>query len=69
MAASSTIKISDFETRDLVKTAQELGSIFAERAAAADDDKFVADNFALLKTLWPGGSRRAPRARRGWGGR
>lgn len=36
--------------RSAVEIARALGPVFAERAAAVDDDKFVADNFALLKT-------------------
>lgn len=36
--------------RSAVEIARELAPVFAERAAAVDEDKFVADNFALLKT-------------------
>ena len=36
--------------RSAVEIARELAPVFAERAAAVDDDKFVADNLALLKT-------------------
>jgi len=35
--------------RSTVEIARELAPVFAERAAAVDEDKFVADNFALLK--------------------
>jgi alkylation response protein AidB-like acyl-CoA dehydrogenase len=43
-----------YDTRDLahpVEIARDLGPIFARSAAeAADEDRFVADNFAMLKT-------------------
>ncbi len=51
MSAMEAINTSTAERRTVPDIARELGAIFAERAnAATDEDKFVADNFALLKT-------------------
>jgi alkylation response protein AidB-like acyl-CoA dehydrogenase len=46
-----TLKAAAREPRKAVDVARELGPIFGDRAkATSDEDKYVADNFALLKT-------------------
>ena len=50
MSAPSAQTAAVSEPRSAVEIARELAPVFAERAAAVDDDRFVADNFALLKT-------------------
>jgi alkylation response protein AidB-like acyl-CoA dehydrogenase len=50
MSAAAAPKIDDNEHRSAVEIARELGPVFARRASeAADEDRFVADNFATLK--------------------
>jgi alkylation response protein AidB-like acyl-CoA dehydrogenase len=52
MSALQEIDISTARPRTVVDIAQELGPVFAQRASeAADEDKFVADNFASLKSF------------------
>ncbi len=51
MSATSAMKATDSASRRATEIAAELGPIFAERAnAATDEDKYVADNIALLKS-------------------
>ena len=51
MSATSAMKATGSEPRRAADIAAELGPIFAERAnAAIDEDKYVADNIALLKS-------------------
>jgi alkylation response protein AidB-like acyl-CoA dehydrogenase len=50
MNATPALKAAATGPRDAVEIARELGPQFAERAAATDDDRYVAENFALLKT-------------------
>jgi alkylation response protein AidB-like acyl-CoA dehydrogenase len=50
MSAAAAPKISNDERKSAVEIARELGPVFARRASeAADEDRFVADNFATLK--------------------
>jgi indole-3-acetate monooxygenase len=50
MSAAVAPKISTKEPMRPVEIARELGPLFARRASeAADEDRFVADNFATLK--------------------
>jgi alkylation response protein AidB-like acyl-CoA dehydrogenase len=50
MNATTAIKTQAAEQRTLLEIARELGEVFAERAnGTADEDTFVADNFAELK--------------------
>ena len=50
MNATPALKTAATGPRDAVEIARELGPQLAERAAATDEDKYVADNFAGLKT-------------------
>jgi alkylation response protein AidB-like acyl-CoA dehydrogenase len=51
MSAIPALKAATTASRDAIEIARELGPILAERAStAADEDKYVADNIALLKT-------------------
>ena len=51
MSAIEAINISSAKRRTVTDIARELGAIFAERAnASTNEDNFVADNFALLKS-------------------
>jgi alkylation response protein AidB-like acyl-CoA dehydrogenase len=50
MNAIAAIKPDTAERRTVVDIARELGPIFAQRAQASDEDKFVAENYALLKS-------------------
>lgn len=51
MNTITPINATTAKARPVADVAKELGPIFARRAAEADDqDKFVADNFALLKS-------------------
>lgn len=51
MNANAAIKIDASARRTAVDIARELGPVFATRAnEATDEDNFVADNFALLKS-------------------
>src|SRR5262245_51560403 len=51
MSATSAMKATGSPPRGAAEIAAELGPIFAERAnAATDEDKYVADNIALLKS-------------------
>jgi alkylation response protein AidB-like acyl-CoA dehydrogenase len=51
MNTITPINTATAEARTAVDIARELGPIFARRAAeTADEDQFVADNFALLKS-------------------
>jgi alkylation response protein AidB-like acyl-CoA dehydrogenase len=51
MSATSALKTTGSASRRAAEVASELGPIFAERAnAVSDEDKYVADNIALLKT-------------------
>jgi indole-3-acetate monooxygenase len=51
MNTITPIDTASAEARTAVDVARELGPIFARRAAeTADEDQFVADNFALLKS-------------------
>ncbi len=51
MSATSALKAPTAAARGAVEIARELGSVLADRAnAATDEDKYVADNIALLKT-------------------
>jgi alkylation response protein AidB-like acyl-CoA dehydrogenase len=51
MSATSALKTTGSASRHAAEVASELGPIFAERAnATTDEDKYVADNIALLKT-------------------
>ena len=50
MNATSALKTAASAPRNAVDIARELGPQFAERADTTDDDKYVADNFAVLKT-------------------
>ena len=51
MSALQEIDIATARPRTVVDIARELGPVFAQRASeAADEDKFVADNFASLKS-------------------
>ena len=50
MSAAAAHKIDVSKPRSAVEIARELGPLFARRATeAADEDRFVADNFATLK--------------------
>jgi alkylation response protein AidB-like acyl-CoA dehydrogenase len=50
MSAATAPKIESRQPRSAVEIARELGPLFARRSAeAADEDRFVADNFATLK--------------------
>jgi alkylation response protein AidB-like acyl-CoA dehydrogenase len=50
MSTVKNVKIDTAQRRPLIDTARELGEVFAKRAEeTADEDRFVADNFALLK--------------------
>jgi alkylation response protein AidB-like acyl-CoA dehydrogenase len=51
MNANAAIKTNPADTRTVVDIARDLGAIFAKRAGeSADEDKFVADNFAMLRS-------------------
>jgi alkylation response protein AidB-like acyl-CoA dehydrogenase len=51
MSATSALKATGSAPRRAAEIAAELGPIFAERAnTATDEDKYVADNIALLKS-------------------
>jgi alkylation response protein AidB-like acyl-CoA dehydrogenase len=51
MSATPALKVTGSASRRVTEIASELGPIFAERAnTAADEDKYVADNIALLKS-------------------
>jgi alkylation response protein AidB-like acyl-CoA dehydrogenase len=50
MSAASALNTIASGRGDAAQIARELGPRFAERAAATDDDQYVADNFAQLKT-------------------
>jgi alkylation response protein AidB-like acyl-CoA dehydrogenase len=51
MSATSALKVTGSAPRRAADIASELGPIFAERAnTATDEDKYVADNIALLKS-------------------
>ena len=51
MSASAAIDARVAEMRTAVDVARELGPIFARRASeTTDEDRFVDDNFALLKS-------------------
>lgn len=51
MSNTSALKVTTAAPRSPAEIARELGPVFAERAnAATDEDKYVADNVALLKT-------------------
>jgi alkylation response protein AidB-like acyl-CoA dehydrogenase len=51
MSATSAIKITAAAARSAAEIARELGPVLASRAEArADEDVYVADNIALLKT-------------------
>jgi alkylation response protein AidB-like acyl-CoA dehydrogenase len=50
MSTAAAFKSDSTPTRTAAEIARELGPLFARRAAeAADEDRFVADNFATLK--------------------
>jgi alkylation response protein AidB-like acyl-CoA dehydrogenase len=50
MSTAAALRSDSHQRRSAVEIARELGPIFARRAAeAADEDRFVADNFATLK--------------------
>lgn len=50
MSAAAALNIGSNEPRSAVEIARGLGPLFARRASeAADEDRFVADNFATLK--------------------
>ena len=50
MSTAAALKIDNDQSRSAVAIARELGPVFARRAGeAADEDRFVADNFASLK--------------------
>jgi alkylation response protein AidB-like acyl-CoA dehydrogenase len=49
--AIPALKAEQADRRSPVETARELGPVFARRASeTTDEDRFVADNFAMLKT-------------------
>ncbi|AMJ62072.1 acyl-CoA dehydrogenase family protein [Bosea sp. PAMC 26642] len=51
MSTSAALNMKTQDRRSVAEIATELGAIFAGRAEqAVDEDSFVADNFALLKT-------------------
>ena len=51
MNANVAIKTDPQDTRSVVDIARDLGLVFAKRAnESTDEDKFVADNFAMLKS-------------------
>jgi alkylation response protein AidB-like acyl-CoA dehydrogenase len=51
MSAAVASKIVRDQPRSAIEIARELGPVFARRAReAADEDRFVVDNFAMLKT-------------------
>jgi alkylation response protein AidB-like acyl-CoA dehydrogenase len=51
MSATPALKVTGSASRRATEIASELGPIFAERAnTATDEDKYVADNIALLKS-------------------
>jgi len=51
MNAIAAINMLPVAPRAAADIARELGAVFAQRAnETTDEDKFVADNFALLKT-------------------
>ena len=49
MSVIEAINTKSAERRSASELARDLGFIFEQRAMEADEDKFVADNFALLK--------------------
>ena len=49
MSTLATIQTDVTKRRSETDIARELGAIFEQRDEAADEDKFVAENFALLK--------------------
>jgi alkylation response protein AidB-like acyl-CoA dehydrogenase len=49
MSVIEAINTKSAERRSASELARDLGIIFEQRAMEADEDKFVADNFALLK--------------------
>src|SRR5262245_13784659 len=49
MSAMTAIKTETASPRTVIDIAHELGPDFARAAESADEDKFVADNFAALK--------------------
>jgi alkylation response protein AidB-like acyl-CoA dehydrogenase len=49
MSVAIAPRPSSKETRRPVEIAHELGPVFSRRAETADEDRFVADNFASLK--------------------
>ncbi len=51
MSTATALKIDSNQRRSAAEIARELGPVFARRAGeAADEDRFVADNFASLKS-------------------
>ena len=55
MNTITPIDTATAQARTAADVARELGPIFAQRAAeTTDEDQFVADNFALLKSSGPG---------------
>jgi len=51
MSIAAAIKSDSHDRKSAVEIARELGPIFARRAAeTADEDRFVAENFAMLKS-------------------
>ena len=49
MSVIEAINTKSAERRSVSDIARDLGLIFEQRAMEADEDKFVGDNFALLK--------------------
>src|ERR1700709_1464157 len=49
MSVIEAINTKSAERRSASELARDLGIIFEQRAMEADEDKFVADNFAVLK--------------------
>jgi alkylation response protein AidB-like acyl-CoA dehydrogenase len=50
MTANPPFKADTGSPRSIIEVAQDLGAIFAQRAnETTDEDRFVADNFAMLK--------------------
>jgi alkylation response protein AidB-like acyl-CoA dehydrogenase len=50
MSVIQAISTSPAQQRSIAEIARELGPICAKRAETTDDDQFVAENFALLKS-------------------
>ena len=60
MSVIQAINTGAAQRRTIIDIARDLGPVIAQRASETmDEDQFVAENFALLKSVRAAGSRRA----------